>query len=146
MWIALAGIGPALPTGAVLAAQRSSVVRCDPKSNKKSQLNAEQIARLVDKARLERTVRVIVGLCVDFAPEGTLPGNREVQKQRRAITRAQDALIKKMSRHKVTGVKKYSFVPFMAITVDGAALSFLNSSALVATIEVDEAVPAAPYD
>lgn len=104
------------------------------------------MARLLDKARLERTVRVIVGLCVDFAPEGTLPSNREVQKQRRAIARSQDALIKKMSRHKVTDVKKYSFVPFMALTVDGAALSFLNSSALVATIEVDEAVPAAPYD
>lgn len=103
-----------------------------------------QIQTLIARAEQQRTVGIIVRLCVDFTPEGKLSSDGEVRQQRNVIKQTQDALLKKMSKFRVTAVKKYEYVPFIAMHVDAAALKFLSGSSLVASIEEDKEVPAAP--
>ncbi len=92
---------------------------------------------LVSKARSKGTIPIIVGLKVDFHPEGELPNLQAVEKQRMAIAKAQDTLLNKLSPYKVTSIKKLKYIPYLAVTVDAAGLSYLSSSPDITHIEED---------
>jgi subtilisin family serine protease len=96
---------------------------------------------LIAKARANGTVPVIVGLRVAFQPEGRLADAASVQNQRAAIRVAQDALLTQMAAYHPQSVKKFDYIPFMAMWVDAAALTFLSTWRDVTSIEEDVAVP-----
>lgn len=99
------------------------------------------IELLISKARAKGSVHIIVGLCVEFVPEGNLTNPRAVQAQRQAIALAQNKLLRRLSAYKVTSIKKYEFMPFIAMQVDAPALRFLKASSQIASIEEDMQVP-----
>jgi len=104
------------------------------------QVAARNIESLITRAQDEGSIHIIVGLGVSFVPEGKLASRKAVRSQRRAIARAQKALLKELSRYHVTSVKKFQFTPFIAMQVDAAALRFLRDSSQVASIEEDSQV------
>lgn len=107
-----------------------------------SGLNGNAIKSQIAKAKANGSLGVIIGLCVKFVPEGELGSQQAVQSQRQAIALAQDNLLRSLSAYKITSVKKYEFVPYIAMRVDAAALSFLKTSSKVASIEEDvESLP-----
>lgn len=89
---------------------------------------------LYDRVRNNGRVSLIVGLNVFFQPEGDLSG-QSVQAQRQAIAQAQQSVISALSAFDVDILNTYSFVPFMAVTVDEAGFLYLINSPFVTHIE-----------
>lgn len=94
------------------------------------------IESLVNSARNQGSLQIIVGLCVEFVPEGKL-NPKQVRAQRQAIAKAQNNLLRRLFAYRVTLVKKYEFIPFIAMRVNADALRFLNTSAQIRSIEED---------
>jgi uncharacterized protein (TIGR03437 family) len=104
---------------------------------------AEQaFAALIDKAQDEGPVRVIVGLRNETrAAESALSEAQAMQQQRSAVAQAQDALLTRMDSHRVQAVKRFTYIPFVALKTDAAGLRFLQATADVLSIEEDDAAP-----
>jgi subtilisin len=100
-----------------------------------------EVDALIVKAQANGTVPIIVGLKVGFQPEGSLDGLASVQNQRNAISMAQDALLTQLTAFNAQSVKMFAYIPYMAMWVDEAALTFLSTSRDVTSIEEDVAVP-----
>ncbi|MGH9935417.1 MAG: hypothetical protein ACREAM_04170, partial [Blastocatellia bacterium] len=92
--------------------------------------------RLLAKAQAEGSVRVIVGLRGAFQPEGRL-NVASAQTQRRDIARAQTALLGRLPADRVAAVKRFAYIPFLAMEVDAVGLERLRDAPEVATIEED---------
>ncbi len=114
----------------------------------RAQVRPELVAALEAKAAETGTVRVIVGLDLEvesaglrFAPEGALSGPEAVQSQRQAIGRAQDRVLAGLAALDAELIVNYGFIPFMAVTVDAAALTALAELPGVASIEEVFSVP-----
>lgn len=114
----------------------------EPGSGKTQQGGESAYRDLFEKARTDGGVRIIVGLKASFVPEGRIAARRDVDRQRAEISRLQNSLHHSLSGHKVTGVRKFGYIPFMALEVDEAALSALASNPMVSGIEED--LPAPP--
>jgi len=99
-------------------------------------LSAEQVDQLIQKAEENGTLRVIVGLSVPFEPEGNL-SRRAAQKQQVEIADAQDALLQRFAEHDLEAYAVYETIPYMALSVDAAALRDLSNSSLITSIEED---------
>ena len=97
---------------------------------------SELAAPLIDKARTEGTVRVVVGLNQAYRPDGEL-GDAEAVEQRENIQRSQEALMDELQGYDVTPLQSYDYIPYMAIEVGEDALRALVDSGAVATIEED---------
>src|SRR6185295_2298148 len=116
-----------------------------PSQDKPSQsaTRKEAFNALISKAQSEGSVRVIVGLRVSgFRAEGHLRNAEAVKVQRQDIARAQaqiQDLLEPLALN-VTSVRNFEFIPFIAMTVDAAALQQLRISNEVASIEEDIAV------
>jgi subtilisin len=102
----------------------------------------EDVEALLSKAQTQGSVRVIVGLRVAFQSEGKL-SPRAAEAQRHAISQAQDALLNQMATHSAWSVKKFTYIPYMAMEVDAAGLASLSSSPNVISIEEDVPIPPA---
>lgn len=108
----------------------------------RSAATVEAFETLMARAQAEGPVPVIVGLRVaGFRSEGQLAGPQAVGVQREEITQARNRLMDQLSTSNVGSVKNFEFIPFVAMTVDAAALEQLRSSADVASIEEDIPVP-----
>jgi hypothetical protein len=105
-------------------------------------MSTDKFEELSARARAQGSIDVIVKLCVPFRPEGEL-SDADARRQRDAIARAQDALIKELRGERVAHVKRYEYTPFIALEVDASALRRLRSSASVAEVTEDAAIPAA---
>lgn len=89
------------------------------------------LAILQAEAAASGTVRVIVGLNVNANPRGRLTAD--------AITSAQNSLLSTLA---VSGAfarpeRQFDFIPYMALTVDAAALDTLSRSPLVTSMSSD---------
>ncbi len=125
---------------AVLTVGRSSAGPRPPDPS--AQLAKRNVRRLLmPKAQQEGTVRVLVGLNVDFEPEGELRGILAPLVQRIRIRRAQDDLAAQLSAGGSHVLRNFRIVPSMVLEVDPAGLDELASNPLVAHIQEDEAVP-----
>jgi uncharacterized repeat protein (TIGR01451 family) len=120
-------------SGAVTVAEGSAAVR--------SAQAAETFRRLIEKAELGGAVRVIVGLNAPFVPEGDLRDARRVLGQREGISRAQYRVLGELSSSRVASVKKFPYIPYMALVVDAQGLRLLQSSPAVSSIGEDTPVP-----
>lgn len=97
----------------------------------------EAFDELIGKAQDGERVRVIVGLRVAFQPEGRLANRVAVLNQRLAIAQSQSRLLGRMPALDVTSVKRFDYIPFLAMEVDLAALQELEKDQEVASIQED---------
>jgi len=102
---------------------------------------------LVARVQSEGSVRVIIKLNVSALPEGELPDVDAVDDQRRAIAAAQEAVIESLANNVIgfdaSSVRKFEFIPFLALTVDPVGLSELEQNSGISEIAEDRVVPAA---
>jgi subtilisin family serine protease len=80
---------------------------------------------------------LLIGLRAAFQPEGQLATRAAVTAQRRAIAAAQTALLNRLATASVSNVKRYEFIPFLALTVDAALVEQLRAWPEVASIAED---------
>jgi subtilisin family serine protease len=88
-------------------------------------------------------VKLMVKLRAAFRAEGELASAQEVSSQRAAIAQAQDQLLATLVGHRLSNVKRFRSVPYIAMTVDDAGLSALINNPAVARVHKDELVRAA---
>lgn len=81
-------------------------------------------------------MKVIVRLCVAFRPEEEL-SERAARLQRSRIRRGQAELTRALKGSKVSAVRRYEFTPFVAMSVDDAALLRLRKLSVVADVTED---------
>lgn len=103
-------------------------------------IQSSLVDELMERANAEGTVRVIVGLQMDFTPEGSL-SQAGGQAQRASIAAAQNAVIASLEPTNPRVMARYRHIPFLALEVDPAGLQTLVSSPTVGTIEEDRAEP-----
>jgi hypothetical protein len=98
-------------------------------------------SELLRKAKQEGTVRVIVGLRADFAPEGRL-SNARAADQREAIAGAQAGLRADLEATEYQTLREFETVPYVALEVSPEALEAVQRSPRVTTIQEDRPEPA----
>ena len=96
---------------------------------------------LIAKAEAQGMVQVIVTLRMGYVPEGDLPSPQEITLQRARIAALQTAILQELGQARVASIKRYQFVPSLALEVSADALKILAHSEAVATITEDLAVP-----
>lgn len=98
----------------------------DFKSASNSRLLAPSLFdALISKAQTTGSARVIVGLRVNYQPEGRLRSVQAIQAQRRTIEQAQNALLHQLSKHNVKVIRKFQAIPHLVLEVDAGALATL---------------------
>ena len=97
--------------------------------------------QLLAKARERGSVRVIVGLDVEFRVEGALSSLQAAQEQRQGIARAQRAVAQKLAADHATVVARFKTIPFMAFEVDADGLLALAALPEITSFEEDVPVP-----
>lgn len=94
------------------------------------------------KARDHGTADIILKVDLPgFQPDGELPP-AAAEKQRAAIHQAQDRLLERMASYKIAAIRKFQYIPYVAMTVDTVALAALAAQPGVLAIE--ENVPTTP--
>ena len=102
---------------------------------------ARAFAALRVRVQSEGRVRVIVGLRTSGQPvTPAAAGSREAEAHSGPIARAQQALAVRMSGQSISSIRRFRFIPFVAMEVDEAALEALASDPEVVSIEVDGVV------
>jgi len=84
---------------------------------------------------------VLVSLQVPVQPEGKLRSLAQATQQRQRIADAQQMLSRQLSTSHTRVVRRFKFVPVMAMVVDEAGLAALAASPMVAHIQEDKPVP-----
>ena len=103
---------------------------------------AKAFSALSARAREDGRVRVIVGVRTEGGPAAATAALRgRGPKERPApIARAQQSLLVRMSAHSLSAVRRFKFMPYVAMEVDEAGLEALASDRQVVSIEEDVAV------
>ena len=102
---------------------------------------ARAFAALRAKTRSEERVRVIVGLRTPGGFAAAAVGGFEQARARSPlIAWAQQALSVRMSGHGVSSIRRFKFIPYVAMEVNRAGLEALASDPEVVTIEEDLAL------
>jgi subtilisin len=96
----------------------------------------ETFARLIEKAKNDGTIHVIVGLRADFRPEGVLT-KIEQEGQRREIKRAQNDFLGRYQAARAASVKQFEYIPYLAFETDEANLRAMQDDDLIFNIEED---------
>ena len=103
---------------------------------------ARAFAALTARAQAKGRVRVIVGLRPEGGSEAAAPSSFKDAASRAAmvsrVDRVQQALLVRMSGHNVSSVRRFKYIPFLAMAVDAAALEALASDPEVVTIEEEK--------
>jgi subtilisin family serine protease/subtilisin-like proprotein convertase family protein len=102
-----------------------------------SATSAQGFATLLAKAQTTGSVRIIVMLRVAFRPEGLLANTLDALVQRGAIAQAQQALLANSNGIDQASIKRFTYTPALAVSVNAAALARLNASPLVSRLEED---------
>ena len=103
---------------------------------------ARAFAALTAKAQAEGRVRVIVGLRAEGGSEASGASSFKDAAARAAmvsrVDRAQQALLVRMSGYSVSSVRRFKYIPYLAMEVDAVALEALASDSEVVSIEEDK--------
>lgn len=94
--------------------------------------------KLMETARTNGTVRVIIGLKASFKPEGIISNTATVQRQRDGIASTRQAVLRRLREHDARLLHSYDYVPFMAMEVDAATLKALATDPSVSSLHADE--------
>ena len=96
-------------------------------------------AALTAKAQAKGQVRVIVGLRTDDRTgESAISSISDTAPRLTRIARVQQSFLTKVSGLNISSIKKFKYIPFIAMEVDAAALETLASGLEVASIEEDK--------
>lgn len=101
----------------------------------------ENVQNLMQKAQDEGHVRVIVQLNVAFRPEGDLDQPQSAQSQQQVIDSAQESVLQKMAGTDTSLIAAFNTIPYLALSVDAAALATLVELPEIAGIQEDVPVP-----
>ena len=115
-------------------------LRSRPMADKSTAKNqrARAFAALTTKAQAEGRVRVIVGLRPEArASASAISSFRDAAARSTMIDRVQQSLLTRMSSHTVSSVKRFKYIPYIALELDAAALEALASDPEVVSIEED---------
>lgn len=119
-------------------AQGKSEQAADPMN---SGIAHKDYSKLLSKAQAAGSVRVIAKLNMPFVPEGQLSTPREAIDQQVQLSMMQDQLCEALSKYSVKGIKRFKYIPYIAMEVDSAALRVLISNPLVTMLKEDTPVP-----
>ncbi|MEK7831520.1 MAG: S8 family serine peptidase, partial [Acidobacteriota bacterium] len=99
-----------------------------------------QFAELALKTQGGKTVRVIVGLRlpVAFRSEGFLKRQEDTETQRGFIAQAQESLLNRLQANNRESVRRFKYIPYLAMTVTAEELEQLKASPEVFQIQEDE--------
>lgn len=92
---------------------------------------------LRSKAVAEGRVSVIIGLDVPVVPEATLAASAS-ERQRQAIRNAQTRLLEDLDAFDADPTRRFSRIPFLAMSVDAATLDYLAHHPAIRSLEVDD--------
>jgi subtilisin family serine protease len=98
---------------------------------------AMAFAVLADRLAESGTLPVIVRLRVAFAPEDELHGAAEAGDQRAEIARAQGAIERELAGTGASHLRKFPYIPFVALRVNVTALEALRRSPWVESVVED---------
>jgi hypothetical protein len=101
------------------------------------------LGNIHQQIKAKGAIRIIVGIRVAFAPEGSLDTESAAQ-QRKEIAQMQSLVLEKIPalKQKSEQIKRYSSMPFMALEVNAAELEALISLTEITSIGEDAlAVP-----
>jgi subtilisin family serine protease len=98
---------------------------------------------LLLEAQQSGSVKVIVRLATSFRAEGEWSSAHDVIRQRGAIAQGQARLLSTLLRHRITDVKPFRYMPYLAMTVDEAGLRELMNHQEITRIFKDELLPLA---
>lgn len=101
----------------------------------------EKYQPLLSKVRERGNLLVIVTLNIAWQPEGELPNEEAIKKQRAAVVQVQDDLLDELPSFKVRVYARWEPVPSIGLVVDEGALRYLVSSPKVKSIQEDNPVP-----
>jgi subtilisin len=87
----------------------------------------QRFRKLREKAQKKGTVSVIVRVRAAFRPEGQIMNAAEALAQRKVIEEAQDQMLSWL-RYVPSALKRYEYVPYIAVSVDAAGLEQLQAS------------------
>ena len=87
--------------------------------------NQPNTAALMDKVKKGGWVRVIIILDIPTTPEGYLPTHAHVNNQRQLIDFTQSALLNRIRANDIKSVKRFKYVPMIAMTVAERGLQAL---------------------
>lgn len=98
-------------------------------------------AQLEAAARARGSLPVIIGLDVPGQPREAIAGDAQAAaRQQAAFAQAQDKLLRRLDGHQVHSIRRFDFIPFIAMSVDAAALAALRADPAVVSVEEDTAV------
>jgi len=143
-------VAPNCSTGAgaseaTLLSEEQAVIAADVRPSFSSGRGAAMkvsFDKLISKAEASGPISVIVGLNVPYQPEGMLSMlSSAIQEQRVSITKSQDQVLSELVSYEPASVKRYTFIPAMALKVDAANLRRLEASPNVSAIAEDLVLP-----
>ena len=102
---------------------------------------ARSLRALRNRIRSEGRVKVIVGLRTTGQPVvATATGLRAAETRTRPIAQAQRLLSLRMSGHNISSMRRFKFIPYVAMEVDSAALEALATDPEVISVAEDGVV------
>jgi hypothetical protein len=131
--------GESTPPGAEPGTPPTSPSTSSTSSTPTSPSTPSSPGELVSRIPPGGTLRVIVTLSGSFVPEGELPDEAARQAQRQAISAGQTAVLDELASTRVSDVRRFTYTPQLALTVDAAALERLLRSRRVAAVQEDTA-------
>lgn len=105
-------------------------------------LKQETFATLIAAAAQTEQVPVIIGLNVNFVPDGNL-SKYESGKQRAEIKQRQTDFLRHYKSLNLKNIKQFDYIPYMAFEADANALRTMQKENLTASIQADEIAEAA---
>ena len=105
--------------------------------NSEASERREKFSKIRETARNSGPVRLIVRLNVPFQADGTLT-EPERDSQRKKIKDAADKFENGKSKLRGEKIKKFKFIPFIAVEADGADIDEIEADPDVLTVELDE--------
>jgi subtilisin family serine protease len=99
-----------------------------------------QLDALTAKVKAKGQVPVILRLNVNFQAESSRSSSGVIT-QRNAIADARNAVVQSLAGMNAANIKEYQYVPYLAVTVNAAALQALAKNPMVSEISEDIPVP-----
>ncbi len=99
-------------------------------------LKNETFDQLITSARQNGATRVIVGLNANFQPEGNLSKLSQTA-QRENINQVQNNFLDRFHTARITDVKQFEYIPYVAFETDAETLTRMRDDALISNVEED---------
>jgi len=109
----------------------------------RSELAKQTFQEMSMKAQRQGMVPVIVRLRVAVRPEGQLQLGAQLDAQRVAINQTQDVLLRDLYGHDPNSIRRFAYIPYLAIKVNTKGVDALRFSSNVIDIQEDKMIPLA---